>query len=79
MAADAAGAGVDGGMGIAASSAGVMISNTLTTFCTPLTERGQELEPVLRALAHWGSRAPLPEDGAAMTKPRTGPPDVIGR
>src|SRR3712207_2976452 len=30
-----------------------------------LTERGQELEPVLRALAHWGSRAPLPEDGAA--------------
>jgi DNA-binding HxlR family transcriptional regulator len=30
-----------------------------------LTERGQELEPVLRALAHWGSRAPLREDGAA--------------
>ena len=30
-----------------------------------LTERGHELEPVLRALAHWGSRAPLPEDGAA--------------
>ena len=27
-----------------------------------LTERGQELEPVLRALAQWGSRAPLPED-----------------
>ena len=30
-----------------------------------LTERGQELEPVLRALAHWGSRAPLPEDRSA--------------
>ncbi|MCH1883265.1 helix-turn-helix domain-containing protein [Agrococcus sp. ARC_14] len=30
-----------------------------------LTERGEELEPVLRALAQWGSRAPLPEDGAA--------------
>src|SRR5699024_4626449 len=29
-----------------------------------LTERGQELEPVLLALAHWGSRAPGPEDRA---------------
>ena len=32
-----------------------------------LTERGQELEPVLRALAHWGSRAPLPEGGAELS------------
>ncbi|SFR85688.1 hypothetical protein SAMN04487846_0009 [Microbacterium sp. cf046] len=30
-----------------------------------LTQRGQELEPVLRALAQSDSRAPLPEDGAA--------------
>ena len=37
--ADAASAGVDGGMGIAASSAGVMISNTLTTFARRSHER----------------------------------------
>src|SRR3954451_12835314 len=31
-----------------------------------LTERGQELEPVLLALGRWGSRAPVPDRGAPL-------------
>jgi DNA-binding HxlR family transcriptional regulator len=32
-----------------------------------LTERGADLEPVLLALARWGSRAPLPADDADLS------------
>ncbi|QSB14357.1 transcriptional regulator [Natronosporangium hydrolyticum] len=32
-----------------------------------LTERGHQLAPVLRELAHWGSRAPLPTGGELST------------